>query len=601
MSKPSSLGPYAAAPKQTLTLELPNLSLQAGGEADGHRPAAVALDADVYYPVGDGPFPVLLMRQPYGRAIASTVVYAHPSWYASHGYIVVIQDVRGRGTSGGEFDLFRHEASDGHATVQWAAALPQSSGAVGMYGFSYQGMTQLYAAAQHPPALKAIAPAMVGYDIYADWAYENGALPLQVGLGWALQLAAETARIRQDNKAYQALRQAAYALPLGDAVPARPQVLQTYAADSFFHQWLDHPRPGDYWRALQPELTQVNLPMLHIGGWYDPYLRGNLRLYQQMVAQGKAPQALWIGPWGHIPWGRRVGAVDFGPEADSPIDRLQLRWFDRFLKGQPADPSSGPPIQLFVMGINQWQGRDRWPTDPGLPLYLTSTGLAGMRWDDGILSPQFSTQSSAQNPSPMPSPAAQTQGLSAAEPEDVLVHDPWRPVPSLGGHCGLPAGPFDRATIDSRSDVLTYTTEPLPKELELVGTPAATLYCRADAPSFDLSVVLSVVHGDGRVMNLSQGHCRVDRHNPAEPQPHVVTLSLQPIACTMPPGQRLRLSIAAACFPAYAVNSGTGSELGDCPQIEHRVITLAIAHGARYPSCVNIPVDEEAAALKRKE
>ncbi|HSM82762.1 MAG TPA: CocE/NonD family hydrolase, partial [Nodosilinea sp.] len=165
--------PYAVAPHQTLTLAVPAAAGAVEADPPG-PPATIDLVADVYYPVGAGPFPVLLMRQPYGRAIASTVVYAHPRWYASHGYIVVIQDVRGRGSSGGEFDLFRHEAADGLATVQWAAQLPQSSGAVGMYGFSYQGMTQLYAAAQQPPALKALAPAMVGYDLYADWAYENG-------------------------------------------------------------------------------------------------------------------------------------------------------------------------------------------------------------------------------------------------------------------------------------------------------------------------------------------------------------------------------------------------------------------------------------------
>lgn len=556
-----------------MTLSLASLASPSEGKAGGQSPSAIHLDADVYYPVGEGPFPVLLMRQPYGRAIASTVVYAHPTWYASHGYIVVIQDVRGRGSSGGEFDLFRHEADDGYATVQWAAGLPQSSGAVGMYGFSYQGMTQLYAATKRPPALRAIAPAMVGYDLYADWAYENGALPLQVGLGWALQLAAETARLSRDEQAYQALRQAAQALPLADALPARPQVLKTHAADSFFHQWLDHPRPGDYWRALQPDLTGVDLPMLHIGGWYDPYLRGDLRLYQQMVAQGHAPQELWIGPWGHLPWGRRVGAADFGPEADSPMDRLQIRWFDQFLKGTPSavEPAQAP-IQLFVMGLNQWQGCDRWPAAPGQTLYLSSTGLAGVRQDDGMLS--------AKIPQPQAVPS----------PQDVIVHDPWRPVPSLGGHCGLPPGPFDRAAIDSRTDVLTYTTAALPETLTLVGTPTVTLYCWADAPSFDLSLVLSAVHGDGRVINLTQGHCRVDHADTPDAQPQPITLALQPTACQLAPGGRLRLSVAAACFPAYAVNSGTGVGPGACPQIDHRIITVSLAHGALYPSAVSLPL-----------
>ncbi|MGB3138826.1 MAG: CocE/NonD family hydrolase, partial [Nodosilinea sp.] len=308
--------------------------------------------------------------------------------------------------------------------------------------------------------------------------------------------------------------------------------------------------------------------VMHIGGWYDPYLRGDLRLYQQMTAQSRSRQELWIGPWGHLPWGRRVGAVDFGPEADSPIDRLQLRWFDHFLKEQPA--ASAPPIQLFVMGLNQWQGRDRWPTDPGDSLYLASTGLAGMRWDDGILSSQV--------PSPEDAPWL----------EDVIVHDPWRPVPSVGGHCGLPPGPFDRAAVDSRTDVLTYTTDCLPKQLTLVGTPTAVLYCRADAPSFDLSVVLSEVYSDGRVMNLTQSHCRASC-DVANPSPQKVTLALHPTACVLAAGHRLRLSVAAACFPAYALNSGTGARVGDCPQMDHRIITLAVAHGAQYLSCIQLP------------
>ncbi|MDY7015701.1 MAG: CocE/NonD family hydrolase, partial [Cyanobacteriota bacterium] len=137
------------------------------------------LDADIYRPDSGDRFPVLLMRQPYGRAIASTVVYAHPRWYAARGYIVVVQDVRGRGTSQGEFRLFEREAEDGFDTVEWAAQLPGSTGEVGMYGFSYQGMTQLYAASARPSALKVLCPGMVGYNLYSDWAYENGAFCLQ--------------------------------------------------------------------------------------------------------------------------------------------------------------------------------------------------------------------------------------------------------------------------------------------------------------------------------------------------------------------------------------------------------------------------------------
>ena len=252
----------------------------------------VRLDADVYYPDSEGPFPVLLIRQPYGRSIASTVVYAHPTWYAAQGYIVVIQDVRGRGTSEGEFHLFAHEMADGYDTVNWAATLPDSTGTVGMYGFSYQGMTQLYAAATQPTALKAICPAMVGYDLYTDWAYEGGAFCLQANLGWAIQLEAETARLRGDRAAYHALFAASRQLPLHDPTPARPQILQQLAPDSFYHTWLDHPEPDDYWETLSPKrhLAAVDLPMLHIGGWFDPFLRGTLHLYREMQSRCSSQQ-----------------------------------------------------------------------------------------------------------------------------------------------------------------------------------------------------------------------------------------------------------------------------------------------------------------------
>ncbi len=544
---------YRVLPKRKISLTL----------ADQEQ-GAIALDADVYYPDGDGSFPVLLMRQPYGRAIASTVVYAHPIWYASHGYIVVIQDVRGRGTSGGEFDLFRHEAEDGYATVLWAADLPQSNGQVGMYGFSYQGMTQLFAAAKRPAPLKTLAPAMVGYDLYHDWAYENGALLLQAGLGWAFQLAAETARRQGDRLAYQALYNAGHNLPLTGAIPTRPQVMKDLAPDSFFHDWLEYPPTDAYWRSRTPDLTTVNLPMLHIGGWFDPYLRGDLRLYQQMVRQTTAPQHLWIGPWGHIPWGRRLGALDFGPAAESPIDRLQIRWFDQFLKRQDTGLLAESPVRLFVIGDNQWQGFERWPEAPITTLFLSSTGLAGMRQDDGCLIVTSSPEAS----------------------QDIIVHDPCRPVPAVGGHSGLPPGPVDRAAIDGRSDVLTYTTEPLSQPWTVIGTPVLRLYAQADAPSFDLSAVLSQVAAAGRVISLTQGYGRFEQADSLGDQP--LRLPLHPTSFTLPPGDRLRLSLAASSFPAYAVNSGTGLPMGDVAQIDYRIVTLRVFHGGDWSSSLNL-------------
>lgn len=227
----------------------------------------VRLDADVYSPDGQGPFPVLLMRQPYGRRIASTVTYAHPSWYAARGYLVVIQDVRGRGTSEGEFEPFIHERDDGEDTLEWVSRLPGGNGCVGMYGFSYHGATQLFAAASRHPALKVMAPAMCAFHLDRDWAYESGALRLYNTLSWAAQLGAESARRRGDADGFSACYGIGHApSPVQLVDPAAPALRETLA-DTFYGDWLDQPPGSDYWRRRSPGtmLDGVDIPALHVG------------------------------------------------------------------------------------------------------------------------------------------------------------------------------------------------------------------------------------------------------------------------------------------------------------------------------------------------
>lgn len=521
----------------------------------------VRLDADIYRPDADGEFPILLMRQPYGREIASTVVYAHPTWYAAHGYIVVIQDVRGRGTSEGEFKLFTNEINDGEDTINWAANLPGSNGKVGMYGFSYQGMTQLYAAVAQPPALKTICPAMIGYDLYADWAYEGGAFCLQTNLAWAIQLATETARLRGNKTAYQALFAASRNLPV-----TNPEIFQQLAPLSFYHEWAAHSQPDAYWEKLSPKhrLQAVDLPMFHIGGWFDTYLRGTLHLYKDIAARSTTPQHLLVGPWAHLPWGRKVGEVDFSKKAASPVDKMQVRWFDQFLKGIDTGLLNELPVCLFEMGSNLWRTFPNLPTSNQKSYFLSTTGLASIREDSGIL---------------------RTQN-SELVTHDYLVHDPWRPVPSVGGHAAIPAGKFERSHIDCRSDVLTYTSEPLATDLHLAGDVMVEIWCSGDRPSYDLCAVLSEVHPDARVFNLTQGyvHCRDEIHGGS------TKIQLQATCARIAKGNALRLSLSAACFPAYAMNSGTGSVLSSMQLMDAQTITVTVNCGDAFPSQVLLPV-----------
>lgn len=523
------------------------------------------LDADVYFPESEGEFPVLLMRQPYGRKIASTVVYAHPRWYAAQGYIVAIQDVRGRGTSEGEFKLFEAEMDDGVDAVYWAAQLPHSNGQVGMYGFSYQGMTQLYAASQRPQPLKTICPATIACDLYRDWAYENGAFCLAANLGWAIQLAAETARRRGEEGAFVKLLRASRDLPLCDRLPAYPQILHDLAPDSFYHDWIGRSPADEYWQRLSPAsfVDTLDLPMLHIGGWFDPYLRGTLKFYDIMAARSPHAQRLVIGPWAHFPWGQHLGAKDYGPAAASFVDRLQLAWFDCHLKGISSELIEKPPVCLFEMGSNQWQYSDCFPQTHFLTYYLQSDGLAAINALSGKL--------------------AAPESATDVQQEDTFVHDPWRPVPVLGGHAALPAGSFERSHLDDRTDVATYSSPPLTDVLSMVGSVEVELFVLSDSHSFDLSAILSEVRPDGRVFTLTQGYKRIDNGE------YPVRFALQAIAVCISRGHRLRLSLSGSCFPAYPVNSGTGQHPRVARAIDAQIITLSIQSGLETPSLVRIP------------
>jgi putative CocE/NonD family hydrolase len=509
----------------------------------------VRLDADVYRPAGDGPWPVLLMRQPYGRKIASTVVYAHPSWYAAHGYMVVIQDVRGSGTSEGAFKLFEHERADGADTLAWAASLEGSNGRIGMYGFSYQAVTQFLALAgaldSGGPNPAALCPSMTGWDIFSDWAYEGGAFCLQGNMGWALQMGAERARLAGDVGAYVATLAAARNPPLFEERMAWPAVLRRHSDYTHYADWIGNPAPGGYWDRISPRSAMAgrtgDVPMLHIGGWYDQMLEGTLAGYAAM-ATSEAPQRLIVGPWGHIPWGRRVGSVDFGPEASSPIDREQVRWFDRFLKDHD-DPQ--PPVCLFDLGAKAWRDFAEWPDPSAQAWHLSSGGLATARTEDGMLGRE-----------------------PPASMHDTLVHDPWRPVPSLGGHDGQPSGPQDRSALDGRTDVACYTSAPLAHPITLTGRVSAEIAVETDAPSYDLLAVLSQITPDGRALTLTQGYRRDSGQ-----------IAMRAICTTVPAGAALRLSLQASSFPAFAVNPGTGAAAAETRLFDCRIVTLTLKGG----------------------
>jgi uncharacterized protein len=540
---------------------LPVIGLE---RAELRLPDGVTLVADIYRPEAPGRFPALVMRQPYGRRIASTVVLAHPAWYASHGYLVIIQDVRGRGDSSGTFRVLADDAVDGAATLAWAADHPACNGKVATYGFSYQAMTQLLALAGAAKAVTkrpdAMIPAMGAWSIRDDWVYEGGCFRLAASLGWAIQMALEQARLAGDRAAFDSLMAAAGDIATGRISP-RPAVMPLL--DQFaphYRHWLEDD-PATF-AAAAPAVAlrdvRPDVPTLCVGSWFDGMLNGTLATHAAFADAALAPQRLVVGPWPHIPWTRRPGVIDLGLSAGSDIDRESIRFFDHHLKGTGE---AGPAVRLFDLGSKTWIELPRWPAPALLDFHLTSHGLAATTTSDGRL--------------------VLDGGGSG---HDHLVHDPWRPAPLVGGHIGQPSGLQDRAAIDDRTDVAVYTSDVLSKPKRIVGRVACDLHVESDMPSHDLHCTLSMLEpGGSRAITLTSGHLRVAANAAADPR----TVTMGGTCATIPEGARLRLSVQAAAWPAFAVNPGTGERPEDAHPISARVTTLSINHGG---SRLRLPV-----------
>lgn len=498
------------------------------------------LVADIYCPDGAGPWPVLLMRQPYGRDIASTVVYAHPTWFARRGFLVVVQDVRGRGDSEGTFHAFRNEIEDGFDTVAWAAALPGSNGRVGMYGFSYQGSTQLLAALARPPALRALAPHMTAFDLYSGWFYRDGILQLSTTLAWANQMLREDAR-RAASPATAALEESwlapgglSPALPVRDIAPIVDPTLPAYAAE-----WLRHPSYDAYWQGLDllAQIDVLQLPMFHLSGWHDLYLRGSVDGYVA-AATTHPDQFLLASPWVHIPWGRQSGGADFGPAAVPAVDEMLAAWFHHWLDHE--QPHGEPPLRgcrYFSMGDNQWHDSPCWPPRETRECswFLQSGGRANSRFGDGRLSRE-----------------------EACGPDDLFNYDPEVPVLAPGGNHGGTAlfGPHDLSAQQQGNNLLVYTSAPLGSPLRVAGRATCELHVRSSAPCTDFVVRLSRVTPDDRAIFLTLGAARVESNGRAR----VVRVRLDPTALRFASGDRIRIDIASSAFPLLIRNPNTGGD-----------------------------------------
>ncbi|MEV0033935.1 CocE/NonD family hydrolase [Nocardia sp. NPDC050793] len=490
---------------------------------------------------GDG-LPVALMRGPYGRGGQFALQLARP--LAERGFQVVLQSARGTAGSGGAFEPLRHERSDGIDTVEWLCKQPWFGESMIMFGSSYLGYTQLSMADLFPPQVKAIIPSVTTSALIQQMVRADG-FPLEATFGWGVLMERQKQPLAMTRMLLGAgkRRRAEKVLPLGDAdtvaLGYRSELIQNLLAhDAGSPHWADTDHRDTIGRA--------EVPVSMIAGWFDIFVINQLRDYIRLVAEGRQPR-LTIGPWSHGSVGiisRMVHEVlDFGlPHARGEV------------------PAERAPVQVFVMGAEQWRDLTAWPP----PEY---------RARDFYLHP--GDVLTDERP-----PAA------ASEPSRYR-YDPADPTPAVGGLRLLPgikAGSVDNRVREQREDVLTFTSEVLAEDLEIIGEVRAKIWFRSSLAHADVFVRVCDVDTDGRSMNVSEGITGLTHADELA----CVTVELTPTAYRFKHGHRIRVQVSSGSFPQYNRNLGTGE-----PRLTATRMVAAdqqVHHDPAHPSAVVLPV-----------
>lgn len=557
----------------------------------------VTLYSDIYRPKADGKFPVILMRTPYDKSVGWAAAPAYQ--IATHGYVVVVQDVRGRYTSEGDWYPFRHESNDGYDTIEWAAALPSSNGKVGMMGGSYVGATQMLSAIAHPPHLAGICPVVTASNYHDGWTYQGGALEQWFDQNWTTQLATNT-MWRWIAKNTNALL-GAPVLPLTHyptfnyaSLPAGPDATAQLAP--YYLDWLAHPDYDGYWKqwSIEEHFSDIQIPALHIGGWYDIFLAGTLRNYMGIKAHGATDEArkgqrLLVQIGGHAGFGRRIGDVEFGDDAlKFTSTDVVLAWYDYLFKGVQNEFAT-VPVRIFVMGENKYHQESDWPPPENklTRYYLHSSGSANSLRGDG--------------------------GLSLTPPKketpDKFTYDPANPVPTIGGSLCCDAahyepGPRDQRAVENRNDVLVYSAKPLAEDMEVTGPVTFELWASSSAVDTDFTAKLVDVSPGGFAMNLTDGVLRM-RYRDSQEKPELmnpdqiykISVDLWATGNVFKKGHILRLEVSSSNFPRFDRNLNTGAD--QATSREFVSATNMILHDAEHPSALLLPVIPAGAAAPR--
>jgi putative CocE/NonD family hydrolase len=565
------------------------------------------LCANVYRPNTQEPLPVLLTRLPYGKDLPLGTALLDPVKAAAAGYIVVVQDTRGRYRSGGEWTPFANEFEDGYDTVEWASKLPGSNGDVAMYGGSYFGETQWQAAVMRPPHLRALFPQITWTNYLNGTFRRGGAIEWGAMSSWhtisllpestVRSCAGDVARLRallpQAVGLIDRLPVTGYdTLPLTDYARDVPELRSLIP--SLFNM-LEQPVDCELFHHLDVSrrFDAVSVPTYQLGGWNDLFLGETLKNYVEMRRRSAqaGPTRLLIAPWAHAVMTGVIGERDYGVASSGilinymgDLTDVQLRWFDAVVKRKPNGLLDEDPVLLFVMGENRWRTFADWPV-PGareFVLYLDSAGSANTRFGDGQLGRE------------VPSPE---------NPADRYDYDPANPVRTAGGqhllHGLYSRGAIDQRETEERPDVLCYSTPPLAEDITVVGPVTVRLYAASSAVDTDFVARLVDVFPDGRAYNLTDGIIRasyreVDFARPEATPPTLIEpgrayaydIDLWGTANTFKQGHRLRLEVTSSNFPRWDRNLNTGES--GASSVSMSIAHQTILHDADHPSALRL-------------
>jgi putative CocE/NonD family hydrolase len=573
------------------------------------------LAADIYRPRGDGRFPAIVERTPYNREESVILRTQTPQFFAARGFVFVVQDVRGRFGSEGAWYPFKDDGwgkvRDGSDTIDWVASQPWCNGKVATAGGSYAGQTQMLLAPTQPPALTCCFVREAASDLAGQWCYRGGAFEWGFNLDWMLRHGALTMRrqlqlvdraINSDNRRF-------CPLPLG----GQPELGAPFA---WIHDLLHRADDAKFWRAFnfEKQYGNIDVPIYHMAGWFDIFLDGSLRNFmglqkkQESGVRGQGSggsgqsvrQKLIIGPWSHGPtvndpaFACHVGDMDFGPNAVLDFNAEMMRWYDHWLNGTATGVVDEPAVRYFLMGANVWKTADTWPP----------AGTQTQRW---FLREGRSGTADSPNDGVLSSERPRRR-----EQADAFRYDPASPVPTKGGNTlysgmkrtatgeetpdfSVTAGPRDQRPVEPLC--LTYTSEPLAADLDVVGRVLLTLFASSDCVDTDFVAKLSDVFPDGRSMLVVDGILRAryrkGRFKPKLLKPGQVyefEVDLWPTAWRFAAGHRLRLAVTSSNFPRFDRNLNTGENPALCGEMKVAVNT--VYHDKQRPSCLRLPIHD---------